>query len=130
MKPTFIPQHFFRGSWIALGAVAFVCVCATGLRGATPAATGTIPGAPAAALKSFATPQQAADALVDAAERFDMGALAELLGPSIDDIILAGEPAQGRQRASDFVAKVHEKQSVSLDKNKTRAFLLVGEKGR
>jgi len=128
MRPTFISQHFLGGSWAALGAVALVCVSATGLRGATPAATGARSGAPApaAAIKSFATLQQAADALVDAAERFDMGALSALFGPSIDDIILAGEPAQGRQRANDFVVKVREKQSISLDKNKTRAFLLVG----
>jgi len=126
MRPTFIARHFFGGSWVALGAVAFMCVSATVLRGATPPATGALPGAPAAAIKSFATPEQAADALVGAAERFDLGALKELFGPSIDDIILTGEPAQGRQRASDFVAKFREKESISLDKNKTRGFLLVG----
>src|SRR6185503_4897549 len=115
------------GSWLALGAVAFMCLSATVLRGATPAATGALPGAPAAAIKSFATPEQAADALVGAAERFDLGALKELFGPSIDDILLTGEPAQGRQRANDFVAKFREKQSISLDpKNKARAFILVG----
>src|SRR6185295_7705497 len=126
MRPTFIHRHFC-GSWVALGAVALVCVSATVLRGATPTATGTPPAAPAAAIKSFATPQQAADALVDAAERFDVAELTELFGPALDDIILTGEPAQGRQRASDFVAKVREKQSISVDpKNKARAFLLVG----
>jgi hypothetical protein len=123
MRPTFIPRSFFGGSWVALGVVTFACLSTTVLRGATPTAT----GAPAAAIKSFTTPQQAADALIDAAERFDVGALSELFGPAIDDIILSGEPAQGRQRASDFVAKVREKQSISLDpKNKARAFLLVG----
>src|SRR5262245_16590394 len=127
MRPTFINQHFFAGSWAALGAVAFVCVSAIGLRGATPAAAGALPGAPAPAIQSFATPQQAADPLVGAAERFDVDALKALFGPSIDDIILTSEPAQGRQRASDFVAKFREKQSISLDPtNKARAFLLVG----
>ena len=126
MRPTFIHQHF-GGSWVALGAVALVCMSATVLRGATPTATGAPPAAPAAAIKSFATPQQAADALVDAAERFDVAELTELFGPALDDIILTGEPAQARQRASDFVAKVREKQSISVDpKNKARAFLLVG----
>ena len=123
MKPTFIHPHFFSGSWIAAGAVAFLYVSTTVLR-ATPAS----PAPPAApAVKSFATPQQAADALVNAAERFDIPALTQLFGPAIDDIVQAGEPALGRQRASDFVAKVREKQKISLDpKNKARAFLLVG----
>jgi hypothetical protein len=125
MRPTFIARHFFGGSWAALGAVVLTCVSANVLRGATPAATGG--PAPAPAIKSFATPEQAADALVGAAERFDVGALKELFGPSIDDILLTGEPAQGRQRASEFVAKVREKQSISVDpKNKARAYLLVG----
>jgi len=92
MRPTFIPRSFFGGSWVALGVVTFACLSTTVLRGATPTAT----GAPAAAIKSFTTPQQAADALIDAAERFDVGALSELFGPAIDDIILSGEPAQGR----------------------------------
>ena len=128
MRPTFIARHFLGGSWVALGAVALVCVSAT-VGAATPAATGPLPGAapPTAAIKSFATPEQAVDAPIGAAERFDVGALKELFGPSIDDIILTGEPAQGRQRASDFVAKVREKQSISVDpKNKARAYLLVG----
>jgi hypothetical protein len=39
----------------------------------------------------------------------------------------SGEPAQGRQRAKDFVEKAREKESISLDpKNRARAFLLVG----
>jgi Protein of unknown function (DUF2950) len=128
MRPTFISRHVLGGSWAALGAVALVCVSASGLHGATTA-TGARPGAPApaVAVKSFATPEQAADALVGAAERFDVGALKELFGSSIDDILLTGEPAQGRQRASEFVAKVREKQSISVDpKNKARAYLLVG----
>jgi len=127
MKPTFIPRHVFSGSWVALAMVVVACASATVLRGATPAAT-RAPAPPAPAVKSFETPTQAADALIDAAERYDLGALAELFGqPAIDDIILADEPAQARQRASDFVAKFREKQSISVDpKSKARAFLIVG----
>jgi hypothetical protein len=89
----------------------------------TPAATtsGT------AGAKSFSSPQQAADALVSAADKFDETALVEIFGPSGTDIVFSGEIAQDRQRAADFAAEAREKKSVSLEpKNGTRAFLLVG----
>jgi hypothetical protein len=75
----------------------------------------------------FETPQQAADALVDAAEKFDVRALEEIFGPEGDDIVLSGEYPQDRQRAKDFAGEAREKKSVSVDpKNGARAFLLVG----
>jgi hypothetical protein len=78
--------------------------------------------------KTFDTPQQAADALVDAAERFDVRALEEIFGPNGDDIVLSGEYPQDRQRASDFAAQAREKKSVSIDpKSTSSAFLLVGD---
>ena len=77
--------------------------------------------------KMFNTPQQAADELVDAAEKFDVPALEEIFGPDGDDIVLSGEYPQDRQRASDFAAQAREKKSVSVDPKKgNRAFLLVG----
>lgn len=77
--------------------------------------------------KMFDTPQQAADELIAAAEKFDVRALEEIFGPDGDDIVLSGEYPQDRQRASDFAAEAHEKKSVSVDPKKgTRAFLLVG----
>jgi hypothetical protein len=80
------------------------------------------------AVKSFDSPQQAADALIDAANRFDRHALEELFGPAFfNDIVLSGEEAQDRQRVSEFVAKAAEGASVSLEpENRKRAVLLVG----
>jgi Protein of unknown function (DUF2950) len=78
--------------------------------------------------KTFDTPQQAADALVDAAEKFDVQGLEEIFGPDGDDIVLSGEYPQDRQRAKDFAAEAREKKSVSVDpKRGNRAFLLVGK---
>lgn len=78
--------------------------------------------------KTFATPQQAANALVDAAEKFDQRALDEIFGPLGVDIVLTSEYPQDRQRASDFAAEAREKLSISTDPAKgNRAFLLVGE---
>ena len=78
--------------------------------------------------KMFNTPQQAADELVDAAEKFDVHALEEIFGPDGDDIVLSGEYPQDRQRASDFAAEARKKKSVSIHPKKgSRAFLLVGD---
>lgn len=78
--------------------------------------------------KMFNTPQQAADELVDAAEKFDVHALEEIFGPDGDDIVLSGEYPQDRQRASDFATEARKKKSVSIDPKKgSRAFLLVGD---
>jgi hypothetical protein len=94
---------------------------------AKPASTSTA-ASPAASAKTFGTPQQAADALVDAAEKFDVVALGQIFGPDGNDIIFSGEYAQDRKHAADFAAEAREKKSVSIDpKTRTRAFLLVGK---
>jgi Protein of unknown function (DUF2950) len=81
-----------------------------------------------AGAKTFDTPQQAADALVDAAEAFDVAALEQIFGPGGDDLVLLGEYEQDRERAAKFAAEAREKKTVSVDpKNGRRAFLLVGE---
>jgi Protein of unknown function (DUF2950) len=83
--------------------------------------------APARGAKAFDTPQDAADALVAAAEKFDVAAIEEIFGPEGDDIVLSGEYPQDRQRALDFAAEAREKKTVSLDpKRANRAFLIVG----
>jgi Protein of unknown function (DUF2950) len=77
--------------------------------------------------KTFDTPQQAASALIEAADKFDVSALTEMFGPETEDVIFTGEFAQDRKHAADFVAEAHEKNRVSMDpKNGNRAFLLVG----
>lgn len=77
--------------------------------------------------RGFDTPQHAADALVEAADKFDVAALTQILGPGGDDIVFSGEYAQDRQHAANFVAEAHEKKSVSVDsQSRKRAFLLVG----
>ena len=97
---------------------------------APAAATSAAPATAAAATrdaKLFNTPQEAADALVKAAEDFDETALIEIFGPRGVDVAFTGEIAQDRQRAADFAKEAREKKSVSMEpKNGTRAFLLVG----
>jgi hypothetical protein len=81
-----------------------------------------------AGARTFDTPRQAADALVDAAEKFDLGMLVEIFGQEGEDIVLSGEYPRDRKAASDFAAEAHEKQRVFMDpKDANRAFLVVGK---
>ena len=111
--------------WVS-SAVAFVPLTAVPLAAQQPAAK-TAPPAAGIGAKAFDTPQQAADAVVDAAEKFDETALSAIFGPGGEDIYLTGEYPQDRQRAADFAAEAREKKSVSVDpKTGNRAFLMVG----
>lgn len=77
--------------------------------------------------KTFATPKEAADALVQAAASFDVPALKEILGPDSEDLVSSEDSVQDKNRAAEFVAKAREKSSVTLDpKNPDRAVLLAG----
>ena len=91
-----------------------------------PAATATAALPPNVSL--FDTPQKAADALIEAAETFDLAALTHIFGPDGNDIVMSGEVAQDRKHAVDFAAEARKKNSIAVDpKSGTRAFLLVGE---
>jgi hypothetical protein len=77
--------------------------------------------------KTFASAQQAADALVAAANDFNQNALVEIFGPSAENLVFSGEPVQDREHAEAFAAKAKEKTAVSLDsKTGSRAFVVVG----
>jgi hypothetical protein len=128
MKSTSASGNLSRFFWI-IGVVACAYLCASAVSFAqstapknTNAANGTTAGA-----RRFDTPQQAADVLVAAAEKFDVVELAYIFGPDGDDVVFSGEFAQDRQHAANFVAEAREKKNVSVDpKSGNRAFLLVG----
>ena len=78
--------------------------------------------------KKFASAQDAAKALIDAAEKFDESALAEVLGPDSYDIIHTGEPARDRQVAKEFATLAGVKTHISVQPNNSRlAVLAIGE---
>jgi hypothetical protein len=125
MRSTSAKASPFKLLWIA-GNLAFLSG-PSHLNAQQPPAE-TVPTSVAVGAKTFDTPQQAADALVAAAEQFDERALTEIFGPGGEDIIFSGEYPQDRKRAADFAAEAHEKKSVSVDpKQGSRAFLLVGD---
>src|SRR5271154_7014960 len=129
MMSTTGKKNLSRLAWIRW-AVAVGCLSAPVLLVAQQSTAKESPSAtagPVAGAKGFDTPQQAADALVDAASQFDEAALMQIFGPDGKSIIFSGEIAQDRKRAADFAAEAHEKESVSVDpKSGNRAFLLVG----
>jgi hypothetical protein len=124
MKP--IPTYRTLSGLLWVAAVwGWAFLAAPLLPSAQQSAAKTVPVGEGA--KAFDTPQQAADALVDAAAKFDVDTLVEIFGPDGDDLVLTGEIPQDRQRAIDFSAEAREKKTVSLDPKKAnRAFLLVG----
>ncbi len=77
--------------------------------------------------KEFDTPKQAADALIQVAETFDVASAKEILGPDGEDIISSEDPVMDKNRATAFANKAKEKMSVEIDKqNRNQAILIVG----
>jgi Protein of unknown function (DUF2950) len=83
--------------------------------------------AAATTAKTFSTPQAAANALIDAAEKFDVPVLEQIFGPGGNEIIHTGEPARDQEIAKQFAEQARKKMQVSVDpKTKRRAFISVG----
>jgi hypothetical protein len=77
--------------------------------------------------RTFPTPQAAADALIDAADKYDVPALEEILGPAGKQIIHTGEPAGDKEVVKQFAEQARMKMNVAIDpKSKRRAFISVG----
>jgi hypothetical protein len=76
---------------------------------------------------TFATPEKAVAALVQASATFDVPALRKILGPEGEDLISSEDPVRDKTIAVDFAAKAHEHAVVRVDpKNADRATLQVG----
>jgi hypothetical protein len=100
--------------------VLMACLLAIGICSDRIAASDTGP-------RTFATPEAAAGALIDAAEKFDVPALEAIFGPDGKEIIHTGEPARDREIARLFAAQARTKMAVSVDpKARNRAFIAVG----
>src|SRR5215470_2906440 len=128
MTSTSAHRSLFRVFWILCGLLGILLCASTLLVAQQPAKKATTTSAASSASATgFDTPQQAADALVEAADKFDVAALSRMFGPGGESVVFSGEFAQDRKHAADFAAEAHEKKSVSVDsKTGNRAFLLVG----
>ena len=76
---------------------------------ATPAAQ------PVLKQKTFNTPEEAVAALVSAAERFDVDALREILGPDGIDLVVSDDPVLDKNQAAAFAAQARVKTQVVRD---------------
>src|SRR5437667_10578391 len=125
MKSQFKIMTFGKISLIA-SAIAIYCLVGLALH-AAPASKADAAAASTSTQKQFDTPKQAADALIQAAETFDVAGAKEILGPGSEDVISSEDPVMDRNRAQAFAAKAKEKTSIEMDKkNSNHAILLVG----
>ena len=89
--------------------------------------TPALPAAPGGEQKGFSTAKEAADALVQAADPFDVPALEAILGPGSEDLVASEDTVQDKNRATRFAEMAHEKNAIEVDpKNSRRATLSVG----
>jgi Protein of unknown function (DUF2950) len=77
--------------------------------------------------RTFATPQEAAQALVDAAGQNDSAALLKLFGPQGADIVKSGDAAEDKESRAEFARRAHEKMDIQTEpSNPNRAVIVAG----
>jgi hypothetical protein len=77
--------------------------------------TALLQAAPKDAQRTFATPQEAIQATIDAAEHNDAAALLQLFGPDGKDIVESGDPAEDKDLRAEFARSAHEKLQIDRD---------------
>jgi hypothetical protein len=94
----------------------------------SPSHTGTVQAQAPDQPESFKSPEQAADALIDATDNLDVTAILRIFGPKNIDVVLSGDLAHDRERAALFAAEARKAHHIALDpKSAGRAVLLVGD---
>jgi hypothetical protein len=106
------------GATLAAALVVGLGTAAIGAAAASPAPTPQ---------KTFDTPKQAADALIQAAAANDTSALMEILGPDSKDIISSGDPVEDKNAIAKFAEGARAKTQIVVEPgNPKKATLVVG----
>ncbi len=74
--------------------------------------------------KTFKTPEEAAEALIIAAERFDVPALKEILGPEGVDLVVTADAVLDKNQCTAFAAEARKQTRVDRDPENPRAAIL------
>ena len=83
--------------------------------------------APVIPPKTFSTPEEAANALIDAAAKYDVAALEQVLGSDGKNLVFTDAPAEDKDIVRTFAELAQEKNEVAIDpKNKNLAILNIG----
>jgi len=78
--------------------------------------------------RTFATSEEAIQAVIAAAEHNDAAALLQLFGPDGKDILESGSPAEEKDLRAEFARSAHEKLHIEQDQwNPDRVTFAVGE---
>jgi hypothetical protein len=72
-------------------------------------------GAPQTAQRTFASPQDAARAVLEAAENNDTSALLKIFGPEGRDIVVSGDPVEDKNGRAQFARMAEEKMQIRHD---------------
>jgi hypothetical protein len=116
-----------RRALLPIGVATLSCALAILSHGESPSKQ-SAPAPSKPAQKTFDTPQQAAEALIQGAERFDVPTLLEIFGPGGEDLVSSPDPVQDKNYAEAFASMAHKRNAVNIDpKNPSRASLSVGE---
>jgi hypothetical protein len=76
--------------------------------------------------RQFDSAEEAAAALLAAAEQFDVPALKAILGPGSDPLVSSEDPVRDRNNAVAFATEARKQQRVEYDSSRTSAELVVG----
>ena len=77
--------------------------------------------------QEFNSPEEAAEALIAAAETYDKPKLRQILGSNGDVLISSPDTVSDRNAAAGFAAEARAQKRIELDSTKTVASLVVGE---
>lgn len=78
--------------------------------------------------RTFDTPQQGFQVMIDASERNDIAALRQIFGPGSKDVVESGDPAEDKNDRAEFVKWAHEKTKMNQDPtNPNRATFTIGD---
>jgi len=111
---------------LGLGLAAMVGFLSSSTLLAAAAAAAAPPPAPVKQ-RTFKTPEEAAEALIVAAERFDIPSLEAILGPEAMDLVETADPVMDKNHSEAFAAEARVRHAVTRDPKKpTVAVMSVG----